>query len=382
MIKKNKTLIAGLAVALAITITAAAMSVDKFSDYNPPNILMIGWYDYFRDSIHSGPSSNNASTDWARWSAEYPYRAFFIGGKSNASAQQKHTAELFVVWSKKPSLNGFRFEHNTTRNSTGYIRAFVNRYYYETSGDFVITNINAGDMTSGTLDCTQLSFAPTYTTPGHSIDGETYFDFDFYYQCTDKHQTNTQLLSLSGLRNVMAPYAYILTCDDHGSSGGSQSGSSDDGSSGGGSSSGGSSSGGGGGGWHEDWPDKWPNGSGSSSSSNPYDPDKDDKKDYSSNPNKDNYPWEDDKNTPDLSSSFPSSSHPKGAEEDTGERGGTWTLPEWSAPDDLPFGDNDLNIPPMPDMNIPDAPDMPVTDFPELQYTPDNAGGWPPPFPY
>ena len=379
---KTSNLLASIAIGTAATISMAVitpseadasisprMEVTGFDLYDPPDRLNHAWYDY-TDSQGS-PSPGNQITEFPTQYAKYPYRAVFFGAFEDRNHLQGYDSTVFVVFSTKPVLDNFKFEYLESRGFYGHIRATLTGW----SDDdvFLVGYNNWGGVSSGQVNVNHWGTARyiTYRDP-------YYFEFDFYYQ-------DCGALQMDGLRNITdVPYGYILTCtDSNGSGGGSQSGSSSSSSG-----SGGSSSSSGSAGSSSNPAPGVPGGPGSIPSPESSWSDWDQSSSIGSNPDK--YPWEDESNDPskDWNPTIPN--YPGGSEGDTGEQGDTWTLPEYSIPD-IPFTDNDLNIPPMPDMNwpevpipdfnFPDMPQMPDATPPALDYYPEFAGGWPPPFP-
>lgn len=364
-------LIAALLAGTAATVTMAAivpseadvsispmMAVTGFTLYEPPDRFEHSWYDYMQ-SASGGPSPGNKPTAYPTDYQKYPYRAVFFGGYENRNNQQGYDSAMFVVYSKVPASDIFTFAYEQSRGTYGNIRATaksMTKLGWDDDDECVVVYNSWGGVSSGQVNIYHYAFS-TYVTYREPY----YFDFDFYYQDCGALQMN----GLGNLTNV--PYGYILTCKNlDGTGGGSQSGSS---SSGSGGSSGGGSSG-------REIPSGVPGGAGSISV-----PDDtwDDWKTSSgggSNPGK--YPWEDEKNIPEKDWKPTIPDYPGGSEDDN-RNNDVWQTPEYTPPD-LPFTDDDINIPKMPDVNFPSVP-IPDFQFPGIDYQPEVSGSWPPPFP-
>lgn len=371
---QKKCLIASLIILVVILVTIAlivffnddvqildddipTMDIIGFDLYNPPDRLVHSWFDYTDGK--GGPSPDNKPTDTPTFMAKYPYRAVFFGGFEDRTHTQGYDSGVFIVFSTKPVLDNFTFEYKSTRGPYGNIRATLNDW---ADDDVFIV----GDNTWAGVSSGQVNVYHWATTRHVTYKDPYFFTFDFYYQ-------DCGTLQMTGLRNIAdVPYAYILTCtDSNGLGGGSQSGSSSSGSSSSGS-SGGSSGGG------NSVPSGIPGGPGTFPEPESSWSDWEQSGGGRSNP--ETYPWEDDNSIPEKDWNPTIPNHSPGSEADTGEKGDTWELPEYTIPG-LPFTTDDLNIPPMPELNFPAIPGMPDATPPSLDYYPDEAGAWPPPFP-
>lgn len=367
----GKTLVKGIGALTAATVVAAPLiAVNGFDLYEPPSNLDIVW---------SKPSDNDYEPDQTNYvlSQSHPHKALFFGGKEDRTVGdqlQNYMTVVYIVYSKEPASEIFSFEWLPERAERGQIRASTTRNKLKEEDVVVLWREWPG------INKTQenvYEYALTTWTSPQTLGGTKYqFDFDFYYE-------DVGSLELDGSRNVTeCPYDYILSQGGGSSGGVSRPGNSSEPSGGDDDSPSKPSSEGD----YTSRPPGWkdPTVSNPESSSSPS---WDESSDGGSNSDK--YPWE--SSSPDLEMG-PSGSgdYSQGSEGDTGEQGDTWTLPEYSSPD-LLFTDDDLNIPAMPELNFPDVPipdvptpplpDLPMPDAPILEYSPDNAGNWPPPFP-
>jgi uncharacterized membrane protein YgcG len=415
--------------------------LEYFADGLIQPYVQVRGFEYYKNPNHfnmdysMGPDGGSAV-----WNELYPYRATFFGAmKTNATGSaQGYDSMMYVLYSKTPTVNFLSFQYLTTRSSTGHIRATattasLDKFGVRSDSEWVLMyrpwqGVQEGDQTLYTYNFT------TYSDSSLPFS----FDFDFVYMNEGNNNTGSVqgLLSIPG---VQYGYQYYCTSSPEGPhaegaepgspgglpGGGSSSGG-DGSSSGGGGSSGGDGSSSGGDGsssgddnphggdgtssGDDDPPEKcpcgcnhWsnqdvecsctcedcickkptsPGGGSSSGGSGPpddgygeYDPPEE-----GGGRNPGDYPWEDDRNTPDLDWEVDVPDYPGGSEDDEGENGDTWELPEYDIPDP-PFGDGDLNIPPAPSFDFPETPGMPEVNPPRLDYKPEAGGGWPPPFP-
>ena len=154
--KKRFAVIAVItAAAVGFNMTASGMTIANFDDYNPPDRLGIDWGDYRRTANASqGYSVNNTSTAFPIWSAEYPYRTFLLGARPVSTAQQRHVAHAYVIYSKKPALDIIELSYESSARSTsktGYIKAAFRMADYVGNDDIRIVHTSLGDMIPGTL---------------------------------------------------------------------------------------------------------------------------------------------------------------------------------------------------------------------------------------
>lgn len=363
-----------IAVVLCLAMTSYAMTVDSFTDYNPPDYLYINWYDYMKDDMPPDGTSgaatvNNAISNHPRWSVEYPYRAIFLGGTPSK------VIDYYVVYSKVPTTDLFTFEYTSGEKSTyqiGRIRAYISSGKVGSGKDFRIFRV--GHNSDGTPSLISSGAETRFDVSGSGVGtsgSKYYFSFDFFYDCASEHQQYAGDLNISGVTSISSvPYKYVTKCIDHvggHNTGGSSGGSSSSGSSGqkwgngqyGGGidwGSGGSPSINSGGGYgsrndiklspSDDWQSTYEGGAGKS------------------------YSWEKDSNIPNFDFSITIPPFTGKGEGDTGYSGGT--IPDFS-----------VKPPPLIDFNF-TSPSMPGKDTftiigipPELYF----SSNWPPKVP-
>lgn len=226
-VKHNRQLKVTAAVLVVVIAVGSAVlaSAAGFDDYKPPASLNIQWFDYLKNSGGS-PSPGNAVTNYPRWSVQYPYRAVFFGGRKNNSAyaSQKHDSYVYIVFSKVPVTDAFRFTYTETKSTyqTGYILAEADPQVVKPvdvpvdEADIRILYHKWTGIESDANDIQVWAFV-TWT--------DTKFYFDFWYKCEPHGSGNGRLLQIDGLGSIdYVPYPYILTCNASGSSPSSSSG--------------------------------------------------------------------------------------------------------------------------------------------------------------
>lgn len=216
---KKRVLIIALAVVLLISVTGYAMTVDSFTDYNPPDYLYIHWYDYMKDDVPPDGTSgaatvNNTISNHPRWSVEYPYRAIFLGGTP------AKVIDYYVVYSKEPSTDLFTFEYISGNKSTyqiGRIRAYISSNKIGAGKDFRIFRV--GHNSDGTPSLISGGSETRFDVSGSGVgtsNGKAYFSFDFFYDCASEHQQYAGDLNISAVTNINGvPYKYVTKCLDH-----------------------------------------------------------------------------------------------------------------------------------------------------------------------
>lgn len=207
------------------------MVIPGFNHYNPPGILQLQWFDYFKYNPNTNhtPSDNNKVTPWPRpfdinlYFKDLPYRAMFYKVYRKVSGGYEVT--LYTVYSKYPTTDLFRFEYqsNYKFNSTGNngaILAKFNQTAYQKQNDVRVYATSATYKTSSeTCDFGRLTYGTgkELFLQSNKSGSDYYFYFDFAYLCAAHHQQNAKNLELTGLRDLyMVPYPYMLTCAEKG----------------------------------------------------------------------------------------------------------------------------------------------------------------------
>jgi hypothetical protein len=212
ILKDNeRILIVFLAVAVLLTLASSAQDIGGFSFYKPYDNLNFRWNDPNMD-------------------IDYPYRTIFLVGTNTGGSNYGGT--LLFLYSKKPTTDIFSFRYQPLDGQKGYIAAYFNWREFGTDTDSqalrlysMTTGMLDGRVNAGVSDIDETGGNVDYTTkPGGGFyfdNKDTYFKFDFIYDCASLHGGGISDLQITGLGGVSnMPYDYIIACKSHESQGG------------------------------------------------------------------------------------------------------------------------------------------------------------------